>query len=130
LDFKEEYKIYQIWKQKKYIKDRFQSTKLIDFLIKILTSNIRNVLLRETENVAVIRNWDFIEVRAKVAEEAPMVLDLLKRTPGIHHILEVEEYPFETMHDIFEQTLAQVVDLPKTHTLYYKGCVSFSIYDY
>ena len=76
--------------------------------IKILTSNIRNVLLRETENVAVIRNWDFIEVRAKVVEEAPMVLDLLKRTPGIHHILEVEEYPFETMHDIFEQTLAQV----------------------
>ncbi|MDQ6569371.1 MAG: THUMP domain-containing protein, partial [Haemophilus parahaemolyticus] len=76
--------------------------------IKILTSNIRNVLLRETENVAVIRNWDFIEVRAKVVEEAPMVLDLLKRTPGIHHILEVEEYPFKTMHDIFEQTLAQV----------------------
>ena len=76
--------------------------------IKILTSNIRNVLLRETENVAVVRNWDFIEVRAKVAEEAPMVLDLLQRTPGIHHILEVEEYPFETMHDIFEQTLAQV----------------------
>lgn len=76
--------------------------------IKILTSNIRNVLLRETENVAVIRNWDFIEVRAKVAEEAPMVLDLLQCTPGIHHILEVEEYPFETMHDIFEQTLAQV----------------------
>lgn len=37
-----------------------------------------------------------------------MVLNLLKRTPGIHHILEVEEYPFETMHDIFEQTLAQV----------------------
>ena len=37
-----------------------------------------------------------------------MVLDLLQRTPGIHHILEVEEYPFETMHDIFEQTLAQV----------------------
>lgn len=76
--------------------------------IKILTSNIRNVLLRETENVAVIRNWDFIEVRAKVAEEVPMVLDLLQRTPGIHHILEVEEYPFETMHDIFEQTLVQV----------------------
>ena len=39
LDFREEYKIYQIWKQKKYIKDKFQSTKLIDFLIKILASN-------------------------------------------------------------------------------------------
>lgn len=84
--------------------------------IKILTSNIRNVLLRETENVAVIRNWDFIEVRAKVAEEAPMVLDLLQRTPGIHHILEVEEYPFETMHDIFEQTLAKVHSQLKNKT--------------
>ncbi|KAE9537054.1 tRNA 4-thiouridine(8) synthase ThiI [Ursidibacter arcticus] len=78
--------------------------------IKILTSNIRNVLTRETENVAVIRNWDFIEVRAKVAEEAPLVLDLLQRTPGIHHILEVEEKPFETLHDIFEHTYAAVKD--------------------
>ncbi len=76
--------------------------------IKILTSNIRNVLLRETENVSVVRNWDFIEVRAKVESEALLVLDLLKRTPGIHHILEVEEYPFVTMHDIFEITFAQV----------------------
>lgn len=75
--------------------------------IKILTSNIRNVLLRETEDVAVVRNWDFIEVRAKNPENAPLVLDLLKRTPGIHHILEVEEMPFNTMHDIFENTLAK-----------------------
>ncbi|HDL2137164.1 TPA: tRNA 4-thiouridine(8) synthase ThiI, partial [Mannheimia haemolytica] len=57
--------------------------------IKILTSNIRNVLLKETENVSVVRHWDFIEVRAKVEEETALVLDLLKRTPGIHHILEV-----------------------------------------
>lgn len=78
--------------------------------IKILTSNIRNVLTRETENVAVIRNWDFIEVRAKVAEEAPLVLELLQRTPGIHHILEVEEKPFATLHDIFEQTYELVKD--------------------
>ncbi|QNS14341.1 tRNA uracil 4-sulfurtransferase ThiI [Mannheimia bovis] len=78
--------------------------------IKILTSNIRNVLLKETENVSVVRNWDFIEVRAKVAEEAPLVLELLQRTPGIHHILEVEETPFTDMHDIFEQTYAAVKD--------------------
>ncbi|QIM66368.1 tRNA 4-thiouridine(8) synthase ThiI [Mannheimia granulomatis] len=78
--------------------------------IKILTSNIRNVLLKETENISVVRNWDFIEVRAKVAEEAPLVLELLQRTPGIHHILEVEETPFTDMHDIFEQTYAAVKD--------------------
>ncbi|WP_409500138.1 tRNA uracil 4-sulfurtransferase ThiI [Mannheimia glucosida] len=76
--------------------------------IKILTSNIRNVLLKETENVSVVRHWDFIEVRAKVEEETALVLDLLKRTPGIHHILEVEETPFTDMHDIFEQTYAAV----------------------
>ncbi|QIW15637.1 tRNA 4-thiouridine(8) synthase ThiI [Pasteurellaceae bacterium RH1A] len=76
--------------------------------IKILTSNIRNVLTRETEEVAVIRHWDFIEVRAKNPSLAPLVLELLQRTPGIHHILEVEETPFTDMHDIFEQTLKAV----------------------
>lgn len=76
--------------------------------IKILTSNIRNVLVRHEEEVAVIRHWDFIEVRAKQPEHAPQVLDLLQRTPGIHHILEVEEKPFVTMHDIFEQTYQAV----------------------
>ncbi|OOR98710.1 tRNA 4-thiouridine(8) synthase ThiI [Haemophilus paracuniculus] len=76
--------------------------------IKILTSNIRNVLTKHDENVAVIRHWDFIEVRAKNAENAPLVLDLLQRTPGIHHILEVEETPFTSMHDIFEQTYQAV----------------------
>lgn len=39
-DFKEKYKeIYQIWKQRKYTKDKSKSTKLIDFLIKILASD-------------------------------------------------------------------------------------------
>lgn len=78
--------------------------------VKILTSNIRNVLLRETEEIAVVRHWDFIEVRAKNPNESALVLDLLKRTPGIHHILEVEEKPFTDLHDIFEQTYAAVKD--------------------
>ncbi|VFS20819.1 tRNA sulfurtransferase [Serratia liquefaciens] len=29
----------------------------------------------------------------------------LTRIPGIHHILEVEDVPFTSLHDIFEQTL-------------------------
>lgn len=78
--------------------------------VKILTSNIRNVLLRETDEIAVVRHWDFIEVRAKNPNESALVLDLLKRTPGIHHILEVEEKPFIDLHDIFEQTYAAVKD--------------------
>ncbi|AKO45886.1 tRNA uracil 4-sulfurtransferase ThiI [[Haemophilus] ducreyi] len=101
--------------------------------IKILTSNIRNVLLRETEQVAVVRNWDFIEVRAKVAEEIPLILDLLKRTPGIHHILEVQEMPFTSLHDIFEHTFAkyqnQLVDKTFCVRVRRKGKHEFSSLD-
>lgn len=76
--------------------------------IKILTSNIRNVLTKHDKNVAVVRHWDFIEVRTKTDDNAPLILDLLQRTPGIHHILEVEETPFHSLHDIFEQTYQAV----------------------
>ncbi|WP_301098586.1 tRNA uracil 4-sulfurtransferase ThiI [Otariodibacter sp.] len=78
--------------------------------IKILTSNIRNVLTKEILDVAVVRHWDFIEVRVKSEEDMPSTLDLLQRTPGIHHILQVDETPFTSLHDIFEQTYLAVKD--------------------
>ncbi|MDP8052111.1 tRNA uracil 4-sulfurtransferase ThiI [Pasteurella atlantica] len=78
--------------------------------IKILTSNIRNTLTKHDETVTVVRNWDFIEVRTKDETKKQLVLDMLQRTPGIHHILEVEETPFTDMHDIFEQTYLAVQD--------------------
>ncbi len=78
--------------------------------IKILTSNIRNTLIKQDETVTVVRNWDFIEVRTKDETKKKLVLDMLQRTPGIHHILEVEETPFTDMHDIFEQTYLAVKD--------------------
>ncbi|WP_044471079.1 tRNA uracil 4-sulfurtransferase ThiI [Mannheimia massilioguelmaensis] len=76
--------------------------------VKILTGNIRNVLNKYDDSVAVVRHWDYIEVRSKNEENREMLIDLLGRIPGIHHFLEVEEKPFTTMHDIFEQTLADV----------------------
>lgn len=76
--------------------------------IKILTSNIRNTLVRHDETATVVRNWDFIEVRTKDLSKKELVQDLLQRTPGIHHILEVEETPFTDMHNIYEQTFAAV----------------------
>ncbi|MFS7543155.1 tRNA uracil 4-sulfurtransferase ThiI, partial [Klebsiella pneumoniae] len=36
----------------------------------------------------------------------PAIRDALTRIPGIHHILEAEDVPFTSLHDIFEQTLA------------------------
>ncbi|MBE2894137.1 tRNA uracil 4-sulfurtransferase ThiI [Spirabiliibacterium falconis] len=73
--------------------------------IKILTSNIRNILSKQDDSVAVVHHWDYIEVRSKDATKRHILLDFLQRTPGIHHILEVEGIPFASMHDIFEYTL-------------------------
>ena len=73
--------------------------------IKILTGNIRNVLKNYDETLAVVRHWDHIEVRAKDENQRPVIRDALTRIPGIHHILEVEDVPFTSLHDIFEKTL-------------------------
>ncbi|MXP58378.1 MULTISPECIES: tRNA uracil 4-sulfurtransferase ThiI [Pantoea] len=74
--------------------------------IKILTGNIRNTLRTVDDEIAVVRHWDHIEVRAKKEALRTVVIDELTRIPGIHHVLEVEDQPYTDMHDIFEQTLA------------------------
>lgn len=78
--------------------------------IKILTSNIRNVLDKHDDTIAVVRHWDFIEVRSKREENRPHLIELLQRIPGIHHFLEVEEKTFNDLHHIFELTLSHVGD--------------------
>ncbi|MGC6406555.1 tRNA uracil 4-sulfurtransferase ThiI [Bisgaard Taxon 45] len=76
--------------------------------VKILTGNIRNILTKHDDTIAVVRHWDYIEVRSKKEENRPHLIELLGRIPGIHHFLEVDEKPFTTMHDIFEQTLQDI----------------------
>ena len=76
--------------------------------VKILTSNIRNVLTKNDDTVAVIKHWDYIEVRSKIDANLPMLIEQLQRIPGIHHFLQVEEKPFTNLHEIFEQTLSDV----------------------
>ena len=76
--------------------------------VKILTSNIRNVLTKHDDTVAVIKHWDYIEVRSKIDANLSMLIEQLQRIPGIHHFLQVEEKPFANLHEIFEQTLSDV----------------------
>ncbi|AWX13437.1 tRNA 4-thiouridine(8) synthase ThiI [Mergibacter septicus] len=78
--------------------------------VKILTGNIRNVLKKCDESVAVVRHWDYIEVRSKDENNRQLLIETLQRIPGIHHFLEVEEKTFTTLHDIFQHTLQQVRD--------------------
>ena len=78
--------------------------------IKILASNIRNVLKTVSDDIAVVRYWDHIEVRSKNAALADIIPDELARIPGIHHVLAVEDREYTDIHHIFEQTLAQYRD--------------------
>ncbi|MWN89176.1 tRNA 4-thiouridine(8) synthase ThiI [Gilliamella sp. Pra-s65] len=84
--------------------------------IKILTSNIRNILKHHIEDVAVIRHWDFIEVRPKIENSEAQILGLLTRIPGIHHILAVDELTFIDVHDIFEKALDYYAPLIENKT--------------
>ena len=76
--------------------------------IKILTGNIRNVLNKYDDQVAVVKHWDYIEVRTKNEEKNTLLIELLQRIPGIHHFLQVEEKPFATLPDIFQIVYADV----------------------
>lgn len=74
--------------------------------IKMLTGNIRNILKQYEEDVAITRHWDHIVLRVKNDVHHETIRDALTRIPGIHHILEVEDMPFTSLHNIFEQALA------------------------
>lgn len=84
--------------------------------IKILTSNIRNVLNTLGDEITVVRNWDNIVVVSKDESKSEAVCDALTRIPGIHHFLQVEEHPYTDLHNIFEQTFAAFKHLVENKT--------------
>ncbi|KKC98967.1 tRNA uracil 4-sulfurtransferase ThiI [Photobacterium halotolerans] len=75
---------------------------------KILECNIRIILQRLSDQVAVYNRRSYIDVTVKDDSLRDQVLTVLTQTPGIHHVLEVKQTDFTDMHDIFEQTLAHV----------------------
>lgn len=76
--------------------------------IKILETNIRNVLRRTDAELTVRRQWDKIIVNP--ADTLPESIELLAtqlgKIPGITHSLQVNEYPFTDMDEIYRHTLA------------------------
>ena len=72
---------------------------------KILECNIRNIIKSRTESVAVLNRRDHIEVTAESDRFYNETVEVLTRTPGIHHVLEVKQSDFSDLHDIFEQVL-------------------------
>lgn len=70
--------------------------------IKLLESNVRVALRRVGDDIKVDRFWDKLEVRAPDHLDRLAVIDKLRSTPGVAHVLEVAQYPFENLHDIYE----------------------------
>ncbi|WP_026973000.1 tRNA uracil 4-sulfurtransferase ThiI [Aliagarivorans marinus] len=73
---------------------------------KILQSNIRNVLSNLEMDIRVKLEWDRLIVTARNVEESdrePLV-DALGCIPGIQHFLEVSEFEYTDLHNLYEIT--------------------------
>ncbi|WP_076540319.1 tRNA uracil 4-sulfurtransferase ThiI [Shewanella sp. UCD-KL21] len=74
---------------------------------KILETNIRNVLKKVDDEVKVQRQWDRIMIHVNSDEQARInaIAERLECIPGIAHVVQVDEYRFESMDDIYQQVL-------------------------
>lgn len=72
---------------------------------KILEMNLRNIIKRRTQGVAVFNRRDHIEISAKTHDFYATVLEIVTQTPGIQHVLEVKQSTFTDLHDIYLQVL-------------------------
>lgn len=79
---------------------------------KMLETNIRNVLRKVDEEATVQRQWDkiMVKVPAGKPEMVAVYAERLACIPGIAHILQVKESTFESVDDIYQQTLALYKD--------------------
>jgi thiamine biosynthesis protein ThiI len=77
---------------------------------KILEGNIRNIVKRRTQSVAVFNRRDHIEVTSESDEYFDETLAILTHTPGIAQVLEVLQSEFTDLHNIYEQVLAHSRD--------------------
>ncbi|MGL4516610.1 MAG: tRNA uracil 4-sulfurtransferase ThiI, partial [Shewanella sp.] len=74
---------------------------------KMLETNIRNVLKKVDEDAKVQRQWDRIMVMVPKhkPELAQAFGERLACIPGIAHVVQVDEYQFTSVDDIYQQVL-------------------------
>ena len=64
---------------------------------KVLTGSIRNLMKAISPEIKVRNLWDKLEVETpEIPEVCAQVLERLQNTPGISHIEQVENTPFES----------------------------------
>lgn len=74
--------------------------------IQRLQSNLQVTLKRINNDIKVRGLWDRIEVElpSDDAELRSQAIELMMCTPGIQHILEVDQYPLGSFEDVFQIT--------------------------
>ncbi|WP_144209831.1 tRNA uracil 4-sulfurtransferase ThiI [Shewanella donghaensis] len=74
---------------------------------KILETNIRNVLKKVDDEVKVQRQWDRIMIHVNSDDQSRInaLAERLECIPGIAHVVQVDEYGFDSMDDIYQQVL-------------------------
>lgn len=80
-------------------------------MIKVLQGNVRNVLRRVDAEVRVRMDWDKLVVSSDDDSKRDAVVEVLSCTPGIQSFLEVQEFRFEQIHDIYTHAAARYGDL-------------------
>ncbi len=78
-------------------------------LVKQLTQNIRNVLVKVSDDIKIKSLWDAIEVWTPDSASDSVnddVYGALECIPGIAHVNRVREFPLGTFDDIVRNTLA------------------------
>ena len=77
-------------------------------MIKVLQGNVRNVIRRVDPSVRVRMDWDKLVVSCDGDTPAmrDAVVEVLSCTPGIQCFLEVQEFRFTELHDIYLHTAA------------------------
>ncbi|MBP8222089.1 MAG: tRNA 4-thiouridine(8) synthase ThiI, partial [Aeromonadaceae bacterium] len=77
-------------------------------MIKVLQGNVRNVIRRVDPSVRVRMDWDKLVVSCDGDTPAmrDAVVGVLSCTPGIQCFLEVQEFRFTDLHDIYLRTAA------------------------
>lgn len=82
--------------------------------VKQLRQNIKEVLIKEFENVSVQGYWDRVEVNVKGdLAYAQSVAETLQRIPGIANILRVQSYAIDDMANNFEKILCLAQEIFK-----------------
>ncbi len=73
-------------------------------MIKVLNSNVCNVLKHHGIASRILSRWDKLFVYADASKDRQEIVRILSEIPGIHSILEIKCCRYETLHDIYECT--------------------------